>query len=73
MRSIGSLNFRDVILRGADSTANTTTLAWEIPGKLMESIESNHNESQLEAIRVSIFEILLLFLMEYINVSVRMY
>ncbi|XP_010670996.2 probable helicase MAGATAMA 3 isoform X1 [Beta vulgaris subsp. vulgaris] len=54
MRSIGSLNFRDVILRGADSTANTTTLAWEIPGKLMESIESNHNESQLEAIRAGL-------------------
>lgn len=52
--SIGSLPFRDVILKAADSTADSTCSLWEIPRKLMESIESNHNEFQLEAIRVSI-------------------
>uniref|UniRef100_A0A803LMN9 Helicase MAGATAMA 3 n=1 Tax=Chenopodium quinoa TaxID=63459 RepID=A0A803LMN9_CHEQI len=54
MRSISSLPFRDVILKATDSSANSTALAWEIPGKLMESIESNHNESQLEAIRAGL-------------------
>uniref|UniRef100_A0A803KT02 Helicase MAGATAMA 3 n=1 Tax=Chenopodium quinoa TaxID=63459 RepID=A0A803KT02_CHEQI len=54
MRSISSLPFRDVILKAADSSANSTGLAWEIPGKLMESIESNHNVSQLEAIRAGL-------------------
>ncbi|KAL2921296.1 putative helicase MAGATAMA 3 [Bienertia sinuspersici] len=54
MRSIRSLPFRDVILRAADGNANSTGLAWEIPRKLMASIESNHNESQLEAIHAGL-------------------
>ncbi|KAL9240292.1 hypothetical protein vseg_014530 [Gypsophila vaccaria] len=54
MRSICSNPFKDVILRAFDSSVNSTDLAWEIPPKLMESIESNHNESQLEAIRAGL-------------------
>ncbi|XP_056694647.1 probable helicase MAGATAMA 3 [Spinacia oleracea] len=54
MRSISSLPFRDVILSAADSGVDSTSLAWEIPKKLMESIESSHNESQLKAIRAGL-------------------
>lgn len=61
MWSIRSLPFRDVILSAADSSVDSTRLAWEIPKKLMESIESSHNESQLKAIHVSICETLGLF------------
>ncbi|KNA06822.1 hypothetical protein SOVF_177480 isoform B [Spinacia oleracea] len=54
MWSIRSLPFRDVILSAADSSVDSTRLAWEIPKKLMESIESSHNESQLKAIHAGL-------------------
>ncbi|CAO2840402.1 unnamed protein product [Amaranthus hypochondriacus] len=54
MWSICSLPFKDVILRASDSNTNSTGLAWKVPNKLMESIENNHNESQLEAIRAGL-------------------
>ncbi|KAH9626455.1 hypothetical protein KSS87_004956 [Heliosperma pusillum] len=54
IRSICSNPFKDVILRASDSNVNSSGPAWEIPSKLMESIESNHNESQLEAIRAGL-------------------
>ncbi|XP_074282276.1 putative helicase MAGATAMA 3 [Silene latifolia] len=54
IRSICSNPFKDVILKASDNNVNSNGPAWEIPSKLMESIESNHNESQLEAIRAGL-------------------
>ncbi|GAB4850823.1 hypothetical protein Ancab_030122 [Ancistrocladus abbreviatus] len=50
LRSIGALPFKDVILKAADSDTSSADHAWKIAQPLMESIEGNHNESQLEAI-----------------------
>ncbi|KAI7991318.1 putative helicase MAGATAMA 3 [Camellia lanceoleosa] len=53
-RSIKSLPFKDLILAAAESNYISEDQAWEIPRPLMESIESNHNKSQLDAIRVGL-------------------
>ncbi|GMQ01757.1 hypothetical protein CsSME_00048288 [Camellia sinensis var. sinensis] len=55
LRSIKSLPFKDLILAAAESNYISEDQAWEIPRPLMESIESNHNKSQLDAIRVSLY------------------
>ncbi|GMQ01759.1 hypothetical protein CsSME_00048288 [Camellia sinensis var. sinensis] len=54
LRSIKSLPFKDLILAAAESNYISEDQAWEIPRPLMESIESNHNKSQLDAIRVGL-------------------
>ncbi|KAG5550073.1 hypothetical protein RHGRI_015137 [Rhododendron griersonianum] len=53
LRSISSLPFKDLILAASERNYTSEDQAWEIPRPLMESIESNHNKSQLDAIRVS--------------------
>ncbi|KAL7001986.1 putative helicase MAGATAMA 3 [Sarracenia purpurea var. burkii] len=54
LRSISSLPFKDLILAAAESNHCTEDKAWEIPKPLMEYIESNHNKSQLDAIRLGL-------------------
>lgn len=54
LRSISSLPFKDLILAASESNSSSEDRAWEIPRPLMESIESNHNKSQLDAIRVGV-------------------
>lgn len=57
LRSVGSLPFKDLILSASEKSLDRGNLedrAWNIPRPLMEFLESNHNSSQLEAIRVSI-------------------
>ncbi|KAG5550075.1 hypothetical protein RHGRI_015137 [Rhododendron griersonianum] len=54
LRSISSLPFKDLILAASERNYTSEDQAWEIPRPLMESIESNHNKSQLDAIRVGV-------------------
>lgn len=54
MRSISSLPYKDVILKASDSIQNSEDQAWRISKPLMDYIQTNHNSTQLEAIRVSI-------------------
>lgn len=57
LRSVGSLPFKDLILSATEKSLDCGNLedrAWNISRPLMEFLESNHNSSQLEAIRVSI-------------------
>ncbi|KAE9447866.1 hypothetical protein C3L33_20240, partial [Rhododendron williamsianum] len=53
LRSISSLPFKDLILAASERNYTSEDQAWEIPRPLMESIESNHNKSQLDAIRAN--------------------
>ncbi|XP_052203750.1 probable helicase MAGATAMA 3 isoform X2 [Diospyros lotus] len=53
LRSVSSLPFKDLILAAAENNS-LEDQAWEIPRSLMEYIESNHNKSQLDAIRVGL-------------------
>ncbi|KAA8536513.1 hypothetical protein F0562_028990 [Nyssa sinensis] len=54
LRSISSLPFKDLILTAAESNYNSEDRSWKVPRPLMEFIESNHNESQQEAIRAGL-------------------
>lgn len=63
LRSISSLPFKDLILAASERNYTSEDQAWEIPRPLMESIESNHNKSQLDAIRVSPCSIYVFFLL----------
>ncbi|XP_058098948.1 probable helicase MAGATAMA 3 isoform X3 [Magnolia sinica] len=56
LRSIGSLPFKDLILSAADKStdAKYEDRSWNIPRPLMEYLESNHNASQLKAIRAGL-------------------
>ncbi|XP_010267333.1 PREDICTED: probable helicase MAGATAMA 3 isoform X2 [Nelumbo nucifera] len=54
LRSVGSLPFKDLILSAAERDAYPEDRAWKIPRALMEFLESNHNTSQLEAIRAGL-------------------
>ncbi|KAJ9561302.1 hypothetical protein OSB04_006462 [Centaurea solstitialis] len=54
LRSISSLPYKDVILTAADSIQNSEDQAWKISKVLMESIQTNHNATQLEAIRAGL-------------------
>ncbi|PSS19095.1 Helicase [Actinidia chinensis var. chinensis] len=54
LRSISSLPFKDLILAAAEGDYISEDRAWEIPRPLMESIASNHNKSQLDAIHVGL-------------------
>ena len=55
LRSISYLPFKDLILSGMDKSREDSVhdQMWTVPRPLMEFLESNHNESQMEAIRVS--------------------
>lgn len=59
MRSISSLPFKDLILKAADIDDITEDQAWKLSKPLKEYIESTHNNSQLEAIYVSSYELYL--------------
>ncbi|XXG88664.1 hypothetical protein AAC387_Pa12g0854 [Persea americana] len=57
LRSVGSLPFKDLILSATEKSLDCGNLedrAWNIPRPLMEFLESNHNSSQLEAIRAGL-------------------
>lgn len=56
MHSVTSLPFKDLILSATDKPGykNSEDRAWNIPQPLMEFFESNLNDSQLEAIHVSL-------------------
>ncbi|KAF5781649.1 putative P-loop containing nucleoside triphosphate hydrolase, DNA2/NAM7 helicase, helicase [Helianthus annuus] len=54
MRSISFLPYKDVILKAADSIHNSEDEAWKISKPLMEYIQTNHNSTQLEAIRAGL-------------------
>ncbi|KAM7499180.1 hypothetical protein LguiA_023594 [Lonicera macranthoides] len=54
LRSISSLPFKDLILTAAESNQSSEDRAWKISRPLTEFIESNHNLSQLEAIRAGL-------------------
>lgn len=57
LRSITYLPFKNLILSAADKSreSDLQDQVWTVPRPLMEFLESNHNESQMEAIRVSYF------------------
>lgn len=57
LRSISYLPFKDLILTAAESNQSSEDRAWKISRPLTEFIESNHNLSQLEAIRVSVSQV----------------
>ncbi|KAL1802102.1 hypothetical protein ACET3Z_030749 [Daucus carota] len=50
LRSVGSLPFKDLILKAAESQQSSEDRAWDISSSLKDYIKSNHNASQLEAI-----------------------
>ncbi|KAK1402324.1 putative helicase MAGATAMA 3 [Heracleum sosnowskyi] len=50
LRSVGSLPFKDLILKAAESQQRSEDQAWDISRSLKDYIKSNHNASQLEAI-----------------------
>ncbi|KAK9162694.1 hypothetical protein Syun_003596 [Stephania yunnanensis] len=52
--SISHLPFKDLILSAAEQGASSEDRSWKIPRLLMESLENNHNASQLEAIRAGL-------------------
>lgn len=56
LRSVGSLPFADLIFsartKSVDNSADNRS--WNIPKRLMEYLESNHNESQLQAIQAGL-------------------
>ncbi|KAD3067329.1 hypothetical protein E3N88_35209 [Mikania micrantha] len=54
MRSISFLPYKDLILKAADSIHNSEDQAWKISKPLMEYIQTNHNPTQLEAIRAGL-------------------
>ncbi|KAL9268064.1 putative helicase MAGATAMA 3 [Drosera capensis] len=54
LHSIHTLPFKDVILRADDSNTSSTCNPWNIRASLTEFIESNHNASQLQAIRAGL-------------------
>ncbi|KAI3770289.1 hypothetical protein L6452_01416 [Arctium lappa] len=54
LRSISSLPYKDLILTAADSIQNSEDQAWKISKALMEYIQTNHNTTQLEAIRAGL-------------------
>ncbi|KVI10967.1 hypothetical protein Ccrd_010619 [Cynara cardunculus var. scolymus] len=54
LRSISSLPYKDLILTAADSIQNSEDQAWKISKPLMEFIQTNHNTTQLEAIRAGL-------------------
>lgn len=54
LRSISNLPYKDLILAAADSIQNSEDQAWTISKPLMEFIQTNHNTTQLEAIRAGL-------------------
>ncbi|KAI3882740.1 hypothetical protein MKW92_002989 [Papaver armeniacum] len=52
LMSVSSLPFKDLILSAAEKDATSEHRPWKIPRPLMQSLENNHNSSQLDAIRV---------------------
>ncbi|XP_076960265.1 putative helicase MAGATAMA 3 [Bidens hawaiensis] len=54
MRSISFLPYKDLILKAADSINKSEDQAWRISKPLMEYIQTNHNSTQLEAIRAGL-------------------
>ncbi|CAA6663788.1 unnamed protein product [Spirodela intermedia] len=56
LRSISHLPFKNLILSATDKSreANLQDQVWTVPRSLMEFLESNHNESQMEAIRAGL-------------------
>ncbi|KAH9325859.1 hypothetical protein KI387_006037, partial [Taxus chinensis] len=53
LQSVGSLPFADLII-SAQTKKIESNASWNIPKPLMECLESNHNESQLEAIQAGL-------------------
>ncbi|KAI3853074.1 hypothetical protein MKX03_020069 [Papaver bracteatum] len=51
LMSVSSLPFKDLILSAAEKDATSEHRPWKIPRPLMQSLENNHNSSQLDAIR----------------------
>ncbi|CAN4110627.1 unnamed protein product [Withania somnifera] len=54
LRSVNALPFKDLILSAAESNRSTEDHAWKISRPLKEFLESNHNESQLDAINAGL-------------------
>ncbi|XP_057977955.1 probable helicase MAGATAMA 3 isoform X2 [Malania oleifera] len=54
LRSISCLPFKDLILTATENNSGSESRAWKIPRALMESIENNHNASQLAAIQAGL-------------------
>ncbi|MCL7042633.1 hypothetical protein MKW94_021725 [Papaver nudicaule] len=54
LMSFSSLPFKDLILSAAERDATSEQRPWKIPKPLMESLENNHNSSQLDAIRAGL-------------------
>ncbi|XP_074381844.1 putative helicase MAGATAMA 3 [Apium graveolens] len=50
LRSVGSLPFKNLILKAAECQPCSEDRAWDISRSLKDYIKSNHNASQLEAI-----------------------
>ncbi|RZC44139.1 hypothetical protein C5167_037097 [Papaver somniferum] len=51
LMSVKSLPFKDLILSASEKDATSEHRPWKIPRPLMQSLENNHNSSQLDAIR----------------------
>ncbi|KAL7592596.1 hypothetical protein Lser_V15G34181 [Lactuca serriola] len=54
LRSISFLPYKDLILTASDSVHCSEDQAWKISKPLMEYIQTNHNTTQLEAIRAGL-------------------
>ncbi|KAI3952624.1 hypothetical protein MKX01_013586 [Papaver californicum] len=54
LMSVSSLPFKDLILSAAERDATSEHRPWKIPRPLMQSLENNHNSSQLDAIRAGL-------------------
>ncbi|XP_051146764.1 probable helicase MAGATAMA 3 isoform X2 [Andrographis paniculata] len=54
MRSIGSLPFKDLILKAAETDNSSSDREWKLSKTLSDFIESNLNKSQLEAIHAGL-------------------
>ena len=52
--SVGSLPFKDLILKAAERDSGSKDQAWKISGSLHDYFEENLNKSQQEAIDVSL-------------------
>jgi hypothetical protein len=73
MHSVASLPFKDSILSAAEKhkDGDDQSRAWNVPQPLMDHLKANLNDSQLEAVNVSIlcdFLVLFIYLLYLISV-----
>lgn len=57
LHSVASLPFKDLILSAAEKSnqSNLGDRAWNVPQTLTDYLQSNLNDSQLDAVQVSLF------------------